>query len=58
MKDYSLNRKAKEVSFKDAVIKGLTEDKGLYFPEKITPLSKSFFENIDTLSMLRLLLRL
>ena len=50
MKYYSLNRKAEEVSFKDAVIKGLAEDKGLYFPEKITPLSKSFFENIDTLS--------
>ena len=43
MKYYSLNRKAKEVSFKDAVIKGLADDKGLYFPEKITPLSKSFF---------------
>ena len=50
MKYYSLNRKAEEVSFKDAVIKGLAKDKGLYFPEKITPLSKSFFENIDTLS--------
>lgn len=50
MKYYSLNRKAKEVSFKDAVIKGLADDKGLYFPEKITPLSKSFFKNIDTLS--------
>lgn len=50
MKYYSLNREAKEVSFKDAVIKGLAEDKGLYFPEKITPLSKSFFKNIDTLS--------
>ncbi|MFT4674126.1 MAG: threonine synthase, partial [Saprospiraceae bacterium] len=45
-----LNRKAIDVSFKDAVIKGLAEDKGLYFPEKITPLSKSFFKNIETLS--------
>jgi threonine synthase len=50
MKYYSLNRKAIDVSFKDAVIKGLAEDKGLYFPEKITPLSKSFFKNIETLS--------
>jgi threonine synthase len=50
MKYYSLNKKAEEVSFKDAVIKGLAKDKGLYFPEKITPLSKSFFENIDVLS--------
>lgn len=50
MKYYSLNRKAVEVSFKEAVIKGLAEDKGLYFPENITPLPTSFFENIDTLS--------
>ena len=50
MKYYSLNRKAVEVSFKEAVIKGLAEDKGLYFPENITPLPTSFFENIDALS--------
>jgi threonine synthase len=43
---YSLNRKAPNVSFKDAVIKGLAPDKGLYFPEKITKLDPSFFENI------------
>ena len=29
MKYYSLNKKAEEVSFKDAVIKGLAKDKGL-----------------------------
>ena len=50
MNYYSLNHKAPNVSFKDAVIKGLAPDKGLYFPENITPLPKSFFENIDTLS--------
>jgi threonine synthase len=50
MKYYSLNKKAANVSFKDAVIKGLAPDKGLYFPEQITPLSKAFFENIDRLS--------
>ena len=47
---YSLNKKAPNVSFKDAVIKGLAPDKGLYFPEYITPLPKAFFDNIGNLS--------
>lgn len=46
----SLNNNAPSVSFKQAVINGLAPDKGLYFPEKITPLDVSFFENIETLS--------
>lgn len=50
MKYYSLNKKAPNATFKDAVIKGIAPDKGLYFPENITPLPDSFFENIDTLS--------
>jgi len=50
MNYYSLNKKAPNTSFKDAVIKGLAPDKGLYYPEFITPLPKSFFDNIDTLS--------
>ena len=44
---YSLNKKAPDVSFKDAVIKGLAPDKGLYFPEEITPLSNDFFNHIE-----------
>ena len=47
MQYYSLNKKAPNVSFKDAVIKGLAPDKGLYFPEKITPLAKGFFNHIE-----------
>ncbi|TXE20204.1 threonine synthase [Psychroflexus gondwanensis] len=50
MNYYSLNKKAPNVSFKDAVIKGLAPDKGLYFPEDIRPLPKAFFDNIDNLS--------
>ena len=50
MNYYSLNKKAPNASFKDAVIRGLAPDKGLYFPEHITPLPKSFFNNIDNLS--------
>lgn len=50
MNYYSLNHKAPITTFKDAVIKGLAPDKGLYFPETITPLPKSFFDNIDDLT--------
>ena len=50
MKYYSLNKKAPNISFKDAVIKGLAPDKGLYFPERITPLPKAFFDNIAHVS--------
>ncbi len=50
MKYYSLNKKANQSSFKDAVIRGLAPDGGLYFPESITPLPQSFFETIETLS--------
>ncbi|WP_136481024.1 threonine synthase [Cognatitamlana onchidii] len=50
MNYFSLNHNAPRSTFKNAVIKGLAPDKGLYFPESITPLPKSFFENIDNLS--------
>jgi len=33
MNYYSLNKKASNVSFKEAVIRGLAPDKGLYFPD-------------------------
>ena len=47
MNYYSLNRKAPNTSFKEAVIKGLAPDRGLYFPESIQPLPKNFFEDIE-----------
>ncbi len=50
MNYFSLNHNASEVSFKEAVIRGLAPDKGLYFPKKIQPLPNSFFKTIDTLS--------
>ena len=50
MNYYSLNKKSPKVSFRDAVIKGLAPDKGLYFPESISPLPKVFFDNIGNLS--------
>ena len=50
MKYYSLNNKAPNVTFDQAVIKGIAPDKGLYFPEHIPSLPKTFWENIEELS--------
>lgn len=50
MNFYSLNKIAPNVSFKDAVIKGLAPDRGLYFPETITHLSKEFLNHIEDFS--------
>jgi threonine synthase len=50
MNYYSLNNKTTKVSFQEAVIKGLAPDKGLYFPEMINELPKSFFDAIENLS--------
>jgi threonine synthase len=50
MKYYSLNRKAPEATFKEAVINGIAPDKGLYFPVNRKPLDKGFFDRIEQLS--------
>lgn len=50
MKYYSLNNKAIKVSFQEAVIQGLAPDKGLYFPETISQLPLSFFDEIENLT--------
>jgi threonine synthase len=50
MKYFSLYNKQHKVSFKEAVISGLAPDKGLYFPESLTPISASFFQKIETLT--------
>ncbi len=47
MKYYSLNHNAPKVAFQEAVIQGLAQDKGLYFPEQIIPLSEAFFDSIE-----------
>lgn len=50
MNFYSLNQQAPNVSFKDAVIKGIAPDRGLYFPEIIKALPKDFFNKIEDYS--------
>lgn len=54
MNFYSLNKTAPIVSFKEAVINGIAPDRGLYFPETITPLPQEFFDTIEQLSNLEI----
>ena len=50
MKYYSTNKINREVTLKEAVIKGLAADNGLFMPERINKFEPSFFENIHNLS--------
>jgi threonine synthase len=50
MNYYSLHHKSPKSTFKNAVVQGLAKDRGIYFPENITPLSKDFIENISEYS--------
>ena len=50
MQFYSLNQQSPKVSFKEAVIRGIAPDKGLYFPSTISPINKEIFEQIDKYS--------
>ncbi len=47
MKFYSTNKKSEPVSFKEAVLKGIADDGGLFMPETIPSLSKEFWDNIS-----------
>lgn len=51
MKYYSTNHKVTPVSFKEAVIKGLPEDNGLFMPEAIPSLPSSFFSGLADMSL-------
>lgn len=48
---YSTNDKTNTADLKTAVLKGLASDKGLYMPESIPVLSKSFWDNIPGKTM-------
>lgn len=50
MKYYSTNKNTPAVTLKDAVVKGLAADNGLFMPERIEKFEASFFENIQHLS--------
>jgi threonine synthase len=50
MRYYSLNKSSPLTSFKKAVQNGIAPDRGLYFPEEITPISEDFINNISDYS--------
>jgi threonine synthase len=50
MNYFSTNNQSSSVNFKDATIKGLAPDKGLYFPEMIPEIESEFFKNITQFS--------
>lgn len=50
MKFYSTNNKQQLVGFKEAVIKGLPADNGLFMPETIPALPDNFFETMHDMS--------
>lgn len=50
MKFYSTNKKSPAVDFREATIKGQAPDRGLYFPEKVPTLSKSFIDQLGAMS--------
>ena len=51
MKLFSTNNYKKYVDLKEAVLKGLPDDNGLFMPYKIPRLSQSFFDNIEEYSL-------
>ena len=47
MNYFSLKNKNHKVNFKEALFNGLAPDRGLYFPQEIKSLKKSFVSNLD-----------
>ncbi|WP_321346230.1 threonine synthase [uncultured Draconibacterium sp.] len=50
MRYYSTNKNTPDVSLKDAVVKGLAADNGLFMPERIEKFEPAFFDGIQNLS--------
>ena len=50
MKYYSTNKITQAVSLKEAVVKGLAIDNGLFMPEQINKFEPDFFDNIQDFS--------
>lgn len=51
MQFYSLNNPEHKVSFKQALIRGLAPDKGLYFPDDIPCLKSDFLERLPKMNV-------
>ena len=50
MRYYSTNKNTPDVSLKEAVVKGLAADNGLFMPERIEKFEPAFFDGIQDLS--------
>ena len=50
MKYYSTNHKSDDVTLREAVVRGLAPDRGLYMPERLNKLPKEFFDRIDKMT--------
>ena len=50
MNYFSLNHSSPIASFKQAVVNGIAPDRGLYYPENITPISQDFIDHITEYS--------
>ena len=50
MKYYSTNHKSDDVTLRDAVVRGLAPDRGLYMPERLNKLPEEFFDSIDKMT--------
>jgi threonine synthase len=50
MKFYSTNKKSPTVDFREATIKGQAPDRGLYFPEHVPRLSRSFIDQLKKMT--------
>lgn len=51
MKYYSTNKSVPEVSYEEAIVKGLPEDNGLFMPERIELLPQSFIDGLKDSSL-------
>jgi threonine synthase len=51
MKYISTNQKSAKVSFREAVIKGIPDDNGLFYPETLNALSSGFFKKLKRFSL-------
>jgi len=50
MKYYSTNHNSAKVTLREAVMRGLAPDRGLYMPERLEVMDKSFFAGIDSMT--------
>jgi len=50
LKFYSTNNRQTQISFREAVLKGIADDGGLFMPNEIPKLPESFFHNIEKYS--------